>query len=147
MKTASGILAYRFMDGKKEFLLTHPGGPYYENVDVWTVPKGEMEEGEDSEFCARREFKEETGKDAPEFLVFLGSFKTSKTKISNIFVGYGDVDETTCTSDTCDIVYNGVEMTIPEVDGWKWFDMETALEKITPGQKQILEKIKMQEIS
>ena len=41
----------------------HPGGPYWCKKDegAWSIPKGEMDEGEDAEVAARREFMEETG--------------------------------------------------------------------------------------
>jgi predicted NUDIX family NTP pyrophosphohydrolase len=44
-------------------LLAHPRGPYFKNKDdgVWSIPKGEIESGEDLLEAAKREFKEEIG--------------------------------------------------------------------------------------
>lgn len=54
---------YRKTDGETEYLLAHPGGPYYVKKDdgCWTIPKGLAEENEDLLLAAYREFTEETG--------------------------------------------------------------------------------------
>ncbi len=41
---------YRTRAGRLEVLLVHPGGPWWRNKDIgaWTIPKGEIEEGEDA---------------------------------------------------------------------------------------------------
>ena len=46
-----------------EFLLVHPGGPFWKNKDAgaWTIPKGEINEGEEPSAAAIREFEEELG--------------------------------------------------------------------------------------
>src|ERR1019366_7598336 len=46
-----------------DVLLVHPGGPFWRNRDLgaWSIPKGELDDGEDAEAAARREFKEEPG--------------------------------------------------------------------------------------
>jgi predicted NUDIX family NTP pyrophosphohydrolase len=53
---------YRRAGANLEVLLVHPGGPYWRKKDegAWSIPKGEMDEGEDAEVAARREFLEET---------------------------------------------------------------------------------------
>ncbi len=54
---------FRRRNDALEVLLVHPGGPFFRNKDdgVWTVPKGEIEEGEDLLNRARTEFEEEVG--------------------------------------------------------------------------------------
>ena len=62
MKTSAGCLVRaRFPDGHR-FLLVHPSGNYNRRAP-WSLPKGELEEGEDPEACALRETREETGLD------------------------------------------------------------------------------------
>jgi predicted NUDIX family NTP pyrophosphohydrolase len=60
---SAGILMYRRGDAGIDVLLVHPGGPFWRNRDLgaWSIPKGELDDGEDSEAAARREFKEELG--------------------------------------------------------------------------------------
>jgi len=45
------------------FFLVHPGGPYWTRKDdgAWSIPKGEIEDGEDKLEAAKRETQEETG--------------------------------------------------------------------------------------
>lgn len=43
-----------------EVLLVHPGGPFWAKKDLgaWSIPKGELNDAEDSLACAVREFPE-----------------------------------------------------------------------------------------
>jgi predicted NUDIX family NTP pyrophosphohydrolase len=65
--TSAGILVYWEAPTGPEFLLAHPGGPFWKNRDagVWTVPKGLLEAGESPLEAAAREFQEETGLELP----------------------------------------------------------------------------------
>jgi predicted NUDIX family NTP pyrophosphohydrolase len=65
--SSAGILMYRRTGKALEVLLVHPGGPFWHNKDdgAWSIPKGEMDEGEDPAEAALREFMEEIGS-APE---------------------------------------------------------------------------------
>ena len=62
-KTSAGILLYRRRDGGMEVFLVHPGGPFWAKKDLgaWSLPKGEVGEGEDPQAAAIRELAEETG--------------------------------------------------------------------------------------
>ena len=48
-------------------LLVHPGGPFWARKDdgAWSIPKGEVEQGEEALDVALREFEEELGTPAP----------------------------------------------------------------------------------
>src|SRR5437764_15460656 len=63
IKVSSGLLMYKIVEGTLQVLLVHPGGPFWRNKDdgAWSIPKGEVAEGEDLLNAARREFEEETG--------------------------------------------------------------------------------------
>jgi predicted NUDIX family NTP pyrophosphohydrolase len=62
-RVSAGLLMYRIHDSKLHVLLAHPGGPFFKNKDdgAWSIPKGEIEQGEDLLDAAKREFEEETG--------------------------------------------------------------------------------------
>src|SRR5215217_4452804 len=63
-RRSAGILLVRGVArGEPEFLLVHPGGPFWANKDdgAWSIPKGEYEEADDPRACALREFEEELG--------------------------------------------------------------------------------------
>jgi len=71
-RVSAGLLMYRFRKEELQVLLAHPGGPFFTNKDqgAWTIPKGEIEPGEELFEAAKREFQEETGvirPDAPSF--------------------------------------------------------------------------------
>ena len=68
---SAGLLMFRRTGGRLEVLLAHPGGPYWARKDegAWTLPKGELAEGEEPLAAAVREFAEETGfTPAPPYL-------------------------------------------------------------------------------
>ncbi len=54
-KRSAGLLPYRFRDGDLEVFLVHPGGPFWAKKDsgAWSIPKGEIEPGEDPLEVAR----------------------------------------------------------------------------------------------
>src|SRR5436853_6389619 len=64
---SAGILLFRRKDEETEFLLVHPGGPFWARKDAgaWSIPKGQIEEGEEPRACAVRELEGEPGA-APE---------------------------------------------------------------------------------
>ena len=60
---SAGLLLYKGGADRLSVLLVHPGGPFWAKRDqgAWSIPKGEIMEGEDPEKAARREFAEELG--------------------------------------------------------------------------------------
>ena len=62
-RVSAGILLYRRKEGRWEVFLAHPGGPLFAKKDDghWTIPKGEVDAGEDLLATAQREFAEEIG--------------------------------------------------------------------------------------
>ena len=60
---SAGLLMCRQRGATVEVLLVHPGGPFWRNKDLgaWSIPKGEVSEGEELLAAAQREFEEETG--------------------------------------------------------------------------------------
>ena len=96
---------YRHAGANLEVLLVHPGGPYWRKKDegAWSIPKGEMDEGEDAEVAARREFMEETGVDLSGLLDPLGEIRQRGGKRVIAFAVEGDVDVQTMKSNTFEI--------------------------------------------
>ena len=77
MKRSAGVLVYKREDNDIKILLCHFGGPYWEGIDIgaWSLSKGEVGEGEDVIFTAKREFREETNLDINTPVFYLGSKK------------------------------------------------------------------------
>ncbi len=92
-KTSAGLLLFR-RTGKLEVLLAHPGGPYWRGKDLgaWSIPKGELQPGEDALTAARREFAEETGFAPAGEPASLGSSRQPGGKVVHAFAVEGDWD-------------------------------------------------------
>src|SRR5262249_52942615 len=82
-KESAGLLLFRQRDGGVEVFLVHPGGPFWARKDThaWSIPKGEIDPGEDALQAARREFTEETGLDINGDFVALAPRKQPGGKI------------------------------------------------------------------
>jgi predicted NUDIX family NTP pyrophosphohydrolase len=60
VKRTAGCLVRATFDGEERYLVVHPSGAYNRR-SPYSIPKGEIEDGEDPETAALRETQEETG--------------------------------------------------------------------------------------
>ena len=163
-KVSAGILLYRHDNSGIEFLLVHPGGPFWARKDAqaWSIPKGEtgaMERAgeigeagkitkaaqalktESLEAAARREFREETGMAFEGTLTPMACVKTSGNKVIHAFLGEGDFDPAALQSNSFDMEWppkSGKMQTFPEVDHAAWFSPDVAKKKIHKGQLPLI---------
>lgn len=146
-ETSAGVLAYRRRDAGPEFLLAHPGGPYWAKKDEagWSIPKGLVDDGEASWAAAQREFAEELGQPITPFLegepAPLTPCLTSGGKLVLAWLVEADLDLTALKSNEFEIEWpprSGRRASFPEVDRAGYFDAPTALWKIHKGQRPIL---------
>jgi predicted NUDIX family NTP pyrophosphohydrolase len=141
---SAGVLLYRRgASSDVEFLLVHPGGPFWQKKDdgAWSIPKGEFVEGELPEAAARREFAEETGTPLAVLLEPLTPVRQKSGKLIHPFAGEGDLDAAAVTSNTFTLEWpprSGRMREYPEVDRAGWFDLAAAMRKIIAGQQPIL---------
>ena len=93
-RVSAGLLMYRIRDGKMHVLLAYPGGPLFKSKDdgAWTIPKGEVEPGEDLHETAKREFEEETGVPPSGPFIALTPIKQKGGKIVHAWAFEGDCD-------------------------------------------------------
>jgi len=145
-KTSAGLLMYRVPEGRIEVLLVHPGGPFWEKKDegAWSIPKGEVEEGEEMLAVARREFQEELGLVAEGPFVELTPVKQKGGKVVHAWAFAGDCDPAAIRSNTFTMEWppkSGRLMTFPEVDRAAFFDLVTARRKINPAQIGFLDEL------
>lgn len=146
-KVSCGLLMFRRKNGSIEIFLVHPGGPFFKNKDegVWSIPKGEPEEGEDDYLeVAQREFEEETSIKPKGPFKQLGRVtqKSGKTIYAWAFQGNWP-DDKPIKSNTFMLEWpprSGRKIEIPEVDRGGWFDFETAVQKVFEGQQEILRR-------
>lgn len=148
MKKSAGILLYRFKHGQPEFFLVHPGGPFFVNKDLgcWSIPKG-LFEHEMPLVAAKREFFEETGHQITGDFIELTPIVQKNGKHVYAFAIESDFEETTLKSNTFNL--NGTAY--PEIDRGAWFTKNEALQKLTPGQDnlilELVDKLKALQIS
>jgi predicted NUDIX family NTP pyrophosphohydrolase len=146
-RRSAGLLLYRRRDGVVELLLVHPGGPLWARRDAgaWSIPKGEVGEGEEPRAVALREFEEETGHPPPRGeLVALGEVRQRGGKLVTAWAAAGDLDPAAVTSNTFTMEWpprSGRRREFPEVDRAGWFDPATAREKLLPAQAELVDRL------
>jgi predicted NUDIX family NTP pyrophosphohydrolase len=139
-------LVYRQGPGGVEFLLVHPGGPFWRRRDdgAWSIPKGLVDAGEDPLAAAAREFAEETGLSvAGGELVPLVERRQRSGKIVRCWLTAADLDLKGFRSNIFEMEWprhSGRMLTLPECDRAAYFATEVALRKILPGQRGFIEE-------
>lgn len=147
MKESAGILLYRINNNKKlEVLLVHPGGPYFAKKQAgwWTIPKGEIAEGESKLSAALREFHEELGVVLTGEAVFLDTIKQKGGKKVHGWAMKGDLDLGKIQSNTFEIQWppkSGEFRLFPEIDEAAWFSINEARLKINQQQAVLLNSL------
>jgi len=145
MKTSAGLLMYKKTPKGLQFLLAHPGGPFWKNKDfgAWGIPKGGVEEGEEIFEAAKREFFEETGIKSQGEFIELGFVKQTH-KTVHAWAFEGDFSGFRVRQSTIKIEFppkSGKIIEVPEVDKISFFNLEQAKQKIIPAQFCFLEKL------
>jgi predicted NUDIX family NTP pyrophosphohydrolase len=148
-KHSAGILLFRRVAGAPEFLLAHPGGPFWARRDLgaWTIPKGEIEAGEEPRACALREFAEELGQVPaldPGTLISLDSIRQKSGKLVEAWAAEGEFDPAALGSNTFAMEWpprSGNQHEFPEVDRAEWFQAEEARRKILAAQVPFLDRL------
>jgi predicted NUDIX family NTP pyrophosphohydrolase len=144
-KKSAGLLLYRNVSESLEVFLVHPGGPFWAKKDdsSWSIPKGEIGEGEDPLEAAKREFHEETGFAVEGKFEALEPVRLVGGKTVYGWSIEGDVDASAIRSNTFSMEWpprSGKMQEFPEVDRGGWFDLAGARKKIVKGQIPLLEE-------
>lgn len=145
-KKSAGLLLYRSGAEGLEVLLVHPGGPFWRAKDdgAWTIPKGEIEEGEDELAAARREFGEETGWRPAGAAHDLGSVRQAGGKRVRVWAVAGDWDPAKLASNSFSVEWpprSGRLQEFPEADRAAWFSLAAARRKILKSQIAFLDRL------
>ena len=142
---SAGVLACRLRPAGPEFLLVHPGGPFWARRDAgaWSVPKGMIEDGEDGLAAALREFAEEVGIPLAGRFTRLADRRQKSGKLVLCWMVEADLDLSTFRSNTFEMEWppkSGRLIHVPECDRAEYFPDNRALEKILPGQRGFIEE-------
>jgi predicted NUDIX family NTP pyrophosphohydrolase len=143
---SAGVLAFRRRGRDVEFFLVHPGGPFWAKKDdgAWSIPKGLIDENENAEAAARREFQEETGVKLDGPMIELGTFRQPSSKIIQAWALECDIDPANIVSNDFEMEWppkSGRNAKFPEVDRAAWFDRARATVKILKGQRPIIDAL------
>ena len=146
-KVSAGLLMYRETNGELEFLLAHPGGPFWKNKDrgAWTIPKGEIQEGEKPLVAAKREFEEEIGFKPEGNFLELQPIVQKSGKTVHAWAFAGDCDANCIRSNTFEMEWppkSGRYQNFPEIDRACFFRFAEAKKKINPAQAAFLEELR-----
>jgi predicted NUDIX family NTP pyrophosphohydrolase len=144
---SAGLLLFREAPDGVRVLLAHPGGPYWAKKDdgVWTIPKGEIADGEEPLAAARREFEEEMGTAVDGDFLPLTPLRQPGGKLVWAWAVCADFDPAALESNTFSMEWpprSGRHQQFPEVDRAEWFEIATARQKILRGQAPFLDQLR-----
>jgi predicted NUDIX family NTP pyrophosphohydrolase len=145
--TSAGLLLYR-QRAELEVLLGHMGGPFWSRKDerAWTIPKGEINPGEEPLAAALREFGEELGHAPPEGdIQALGEVQQRAGKRVIAFALEGDFDPGDIQPGTFLLEWpprSGKQIEVPEIDRCAWLTLDEARPRIIAGQVPLLDRLR-----
>ena len=144
-KVSAGLVMFRIRE-RLEVLLVHPGGPFWKNKDegAWTIPKGEVEAGEELLSVALREFTEETGLVPRPPYTPLTPIKQKSGKTVHAWAFEGDCEPSAIRSNTFSMEWpprSGKSAVFPEVDRAGFFDLVEGRRKLNPSQAALLDEL------
>jgi predicted NUDIX family NTP pyrophosphohydrolase len=145
-EVSAGVLVHRPRPDGAEFLLVHPGGPFWARKDAaaWSIPKGLVDAGEETWAAAAREFAEEVGQPiAAGQPDPLSPHRTPGGKLILAWLVEADLDLAALRSNEFEMEWprgSGRVRAFPEVDRAGYFPAAEALWKIHRGQRPILEE-------
>lgn len=147
-RRSAGLLVHRRApDGAREVLIAHMGGPFWAKKDAgaWSIPKGELDPGEDALAAARREFAEELGLPAPDGPVApLGEVRQRSGKTVEAWAVEGDVDPGAVVPGTFEMEWpprSGRQQAFPEVDRVAWVSPDRARELLVAAQRTFVDRL------
>jgi len=145
-RASAGLLLYRHDAGALEVMLVHPGGPYWARKDegAWSIPKGEIEAGEEPLAAAQREFAEETGGQVDGEFLPLAPVRLRSGKLVHAWAVQADFDPAALSSNMFSMEWppkSGEQREFPEADRAGWFGLAEARLKIHPGQAPLIEDL------
>jgi predicted NUDIX family NTP pyrophosphohydrolase len=145
-RQSAGLLLFRHRGEGTQVLLGHPGGPSWHNKDLgsWSIPKGQVADGETPLAAAEREFAEETGYWPCGKFLPLGEARQPGGKLVHVWALEDDWDASLLKSNIFEMEWpprSGRRQSFPELDRAEWFDIAEAGQKILKGQTVFLTRL------
>ncbi|MBN9689632.1 MAG: NUDIX domain-containing protein [Verrucomicrobia bacterium] len=146
-RVSAGLLMYRWLSGELEVFLARPGGPWFPHRqhDIWTIPKGEVETGENLIGAAVREFQEEVGLPVTGPLLELGAIRQRGGKTVHAWAFEGDWDpRNPLQTSLVEIEWppgSGEWSVWPEIDQAAFFTLSAARDHMKLAQQPFLDRL------
>ncbi|TKK70863.1 NUDIX domain-containing protein [Ilyomonas limi] len=146
-KKSAGLLVYHYFNEVLKVLLVHPGGPFFIKKDagVWSIPKGEYEDGEDPLTVAKRELEEETGNVVMnDNFIALTPVKIKSGKVISVWAAASYFEQPFISSNLFSMEWppkSGRQQLFYETDNAAYFTIEEASEKMNTGQLPFLAEL------
>lgn len=146
-RVSAGLLMFRWRQGVLEVFLARPGGPWFphRDHDIWTIPKGEVERGEDLMEAAVREFREEVGIEAHGPYFELGSVRQRGGKTVHAWAFEGDWDSSVpIQTSQVEVEWpagSGQWSVWPEIDRAAFFPVSSARDHMKEAQHLFLDRL------
>jgi predicted NUDIX family NTP pyrophosphohydrolase len=143
---SAGLLVFRRAGDGVDFLLAHPGGPFWRTRDdgAWSIPKGLIDANEGALAAAKREFLEETGLQVSGAFIELAPLRQRSGKLILAWAVEADLDLSGFVSNRFELEWprgSGRMLTVPEVDQIAYFPHALARRKILPGQVGFIDQV------
>lgn len=145
-RSSAGLLMYRIRDGQLQVLIVHPGGPFWAKKDAgsWSIPKGEIEAGEEEFAAAQREFQEETGVVPAGPFTDLGEITQKSGKRVRAWAFEGDCAVAAIVSNTFSMEWpprSGRMQSFAEIDRAEFVDASAARRKLNSAEYDFVERL------
>ncbi|MFM7103140.1 MAG: NUDIX domain-containing protein [Verrucomicrobiota bacterium] len=146
-RVSAGLLMFRRRGSRVEVFIAHPGGPWFphRDQDIWTIPKGELESGEELLSAAIREFREEVGLEPSGPYLELGSIRQRGGKTVHAWAFEGDWEEgRQLQTSLIEVEWppgSGRWERWPEIDRAAFFDLDAARERLKQAQHPLLDRL------
>ncbi len=141
---SAGLIPYRFsLD--LEIMIAHPGGPLWARKDAgsWSIVKGRIEDDEDAQAAAGREFSEETGWPVPSGRwLDLGEItQRSGKRVVAWAVDAPHLDPHTLDPGHFEMRWRGKLRSFPEIDRVRWVNRSEAQLLMLPAQLPFFDRL------
>lgn len=153
-RISAGLLLFQQAPHLQVFV-AHPGGPLFAHKDdgCWSIPKGEVQPGEDLLTTAIREFGEETGLqiDPRSSFIPLGTIQQKGGKLVHAWAIEHDIpDGFVARSNLFSIEWppgSGVVQEFPEIDRAQLLPIAEARRKLKESQRPLLDRLEQHLLS
>lgn len=140
---SAGLLVFRRRSGNLEFLIAHPGGPFWAKKDsgAWSVPKGLVDDDEDHLATAKREFEEELGQTVQGDFQELSALKQPSGKVVYCWLVEADLDLSNMQSNLFEMEWpprSGKMESFPEIDRAEYMKPSVCMDKLLVGQRPFI---------